>query len=378
VLALGVKNVRGRKGASGRKDVVVRACAIGMAAMVGCSPSQPSRATVVAPATEPARASLASLPLAADDAPASADAGPGQKEPVLPPAPPKIAVDGTAAVVWIGDERASFGFRSVYVVSANGSAQLVGERKEPVLVGAGELWILKTRKITSQACAECERCFETPPACRKNDTLTLQEPYLQALGAKRILEPWRGAIASRSGCKESIGDHGAELSLEGGVGSYYFATLRADTMFCGGAHPMFEETAFTLDIDGGREAELRFSPDATPFLQRTAHTELVEAGCVLDANDSAAPYRATAEYGSAGELRGVFSFTMPAPYMCGTGPGHYSVLSEQRSDFIPPELEKWGKLPDWLAPYMAGAGAKYAFVIATARAATARRAFSGR
>jgi hypothetical protein len=49
----------------------------------------------------------------------------------------------------------------------------------------------------------------------------------------------------------------------------------------------------------------------------------------MDPNEQPEAYRMTARYAPDGVLQGVFGFTMSAPYMCGTGPGHYTVLSEQ-------------------------------------------------
>lgn len=85
--------------------------------------------------------------------------------------------------------------------------------------------------------------------------------------------------------------------------------------------------------------------------------------------DSGEPmfYNSSAQYDERGVLHGVYDFIMSAPYVCGTGPGHYSVLSSQTSDWIPRELEPWGKLPGWVAAHLARTKATQAFMIPDAR-----------
>jgi hypothetical protein len=78
-------------------------------------------------------------------------------------------------------------------------------------------------------------------------------------------------------------------------------------------------------------------------------------------------YNSSAQYDERGVLHGVYDFIMSAPYVCGTGPGHYSVLSSQTSDWIPRELEPWGKLPGWVAAHLARTKATQAFMIPDAR-----------
>jgi len=308
-------------------------------------------------------------------APATPDADAAVEEaplPPVPPAPPKRALTGDAAIVWVSDEKAQRGFRSVLIERVAGQAKVVRQRKEPVLVGVKDLWVIRQKKTASKACAECELCTTDPPTCHRNDAVDIDEPYLLSLRNRQKLEPWSGAYGPRDGCAQGVGDHGLDFVLLGGVGRTYFVTVHTWDYFCGAAHPMFEDVTLSFDIDTGKEVPLSFPNAPKATLLRDARTELV-AGCVMDEKDEVSEYRARAEYSSSGELRGVYELTMPAPYMCGNGPGHYSTLSEQTSDWIPPELEDYGKLPGWVTAYMAGVDAKYAFMIDSKRAPAVRR-----
>jgi hypothetical protein len=290
----------------------------------------------------------------------------------VPDAPTKIAVGGAAALVWVPDDKAMNAFRSVLIEPIAGKARVAAQRNEPVLVGRSELWVLRTKVLASRACDECDACLTEPPSCKRESRVDLKVPYLRGLGGGKVLAPWSSGFAARNGCAGSVREHETTFSLHGGVGSHYFVSIHSWDQFCGGAHPMFGDEASTFDVDTGKSVTLTFPAQAAPALKKHAHAELA-ASCVIDPKDEPAPYVATAAYDEKGELQGVFAFTMSAPYMCGGGPGHYSAVSEQVSAWAPPELARWGKLPDWVAAYLARAGAKYAFMIPQARLAAVKR-----
>ena len=79
-----------------------------------------------------------------------------------------------------------------------------------------------------------------------------------------------------------------------------------------------------------------------------------------------------------GVLHSVYDFIVGAPYVCGTGPGHYSVLSSQTSDWIPLELLPWGKLPGWVAAHLKKTGATQAFMVPAARLKAVKAEFNKR
>lgn len=292
----------------------------------------------------------------------------------VPPAPAKTELRGELAVVWVLDLKAGHGVQSQLVELVGGKPKLLAKRPEPVLVGSSDLWVIRTKKLASLACSECELCTTEPPTCKSDVRIDLNETYLRSLRTRKTLEPWKNAFRARNGCRDRVGDHQSELSLEGGAGSVYYFTLFESDMFCGGAHPLYQAHPSAVDVDTGKGVTLTLPQEPTAALKKRSHGELA-GGCVVDPKEEPQFYRATASYSDSGELRGTFSFTMASPYMCGTGPGHYSTKSDQASDWIPPELARWGKLPDWLAEYVASVGAAHAFVIGKKRATAAKVEF---
>ncbi len=293
----------------------------------------------------------------------------------MPLAPAKTALQGSLALVWVPEAKATRGYKSVLIENAAGKARVVAERKEPVLVGGAELWVLREKALASRACDDCDACQSDPPACKRESRVVIKEPYLRGLRTGKTLEPWSNAFAARKGCADTVGPHDTELELHGGVGNVYFVSVHSWDQFCGGAHPMFASEALSFDAETGKLVQLSFPKPALEPLQKRAHAELA-GGCVMDPKEVPSPYRATAAYADSGELEGSFAFTMSAPYMCGTGPGHYSVVSEQVSSWIPPELHRWGKLPGWVAAHAAASGAKHAFVLGALPVAAAKRALA--
>ncbi len=261
------------------------------------------------------------------------------------------------------------------VENVGGKARVVAERKEPVLVGGTELWVLREKQLASRACDDCDACQSDPPTCKKESRVLIQEPYLKGLRSGKTLEPWSSSYAARNGCAGTVGSHDTQLELHGGVGSVYFVTVHSWDQFCGGAHPMFASEALTFDVETGKQVPVSFPKAVLEPLQKRAHGELA-GGCVIDPTEVPTAHRAMAAYAESGELEGLYSFTMSAPYVCGTGPGHYSIVSEQVSSWVPPEIERWGKLPAWLAARVAASGAKHAFSLGALRTATAKRALA--
>lgn len=349
---------------------------------VACANAAPTAAPRALEVTPPPRAVAPSAaPASASPSASAAPASPEQPlaeelaaeaATPLPDAPPKTRANGDAAIVWLPDPKAERGYKSVLVENVAGKAKVVAQRKEPVLVGSKDLWVLRSKKLASRACDECDACLTDPPTCKRDVRIDLDEPFLKSLRTGKVLEPWSNAFAARTGCAGSVGDHETTLELEGGVGSVYFFSVFSSDQFCGGAHPMFATEPVTVDVDTGRTLDLTFPSEAVEALRKRAHGEL-GGGCVIDPKEVPTAYRATATYRANGELVGLYAFSMSAPYMCGTGPGHYSVLSEQEADWLPPELARWGKLPEWVATYAAGAAAKHVFLLEAPRARAAKR-----
>jgi hypothetical protein len=312
--------------------------------------------------------------------PAQASVAAVAPPPVAPPAkpkppepPPLRLVAAGAVIVWTEDAKARGGFRSAMVEPAPGGAKVVVERPEVILASSKDLWVLRIKKTRDLSCAECDKCLTDPPTCKKNEASDEDEPYLQNLRTSRVIEPWRATFVPSKGCADSMSMHHDEVTLTGAVGPVLFAEVSTGGMACGAAHPQFAQESLVFDLDAEADTKLTFPDAATDALAELAHKELVAQDCAMDPDETPTPYEATAAYGAGGELHGAYSFTMNAPYACGTGPGHYSIINTQTSPWLPPELAAYGKLPAFAASYMAAHKAVYAMPIAAARVADAEK-----
>jgi hypothetical protein len=303
--------------------------------------------------------------------------------PVIPPAtprapepPPLRLVAAGAAIVWTADPKARGGFRSALVEPGPGGTKVVAERPEVVLASSKELWVLRVKKAHVTGCGDCDKCATDPPTCKKNQPIDVDEPSLQSLRSGRVLEPWSQSFVFTPGCTAAVTTQGAMATLTGAVGPVFFAEVSTQLMGCGAAHPMSSDEPLAFDLDTEKAIKPTIPAAAKDDLAARAHKALTAEECASDPKEAAAPFEVTAAYGEGGALHGVYAFTMSAPYMCGTGPGHYSVLDTQTSPWLPAELAPYGKLPPFVASFMAEKKAAFAMPIAAARVADAEKEFA--
>jgi len=299
--------------------------------------------------------------------------------PVVPPAAPKVPepppprlVSAGAVIVWIADPKARGGFRSALVEPAPDGAKVIAERPEVILASSKDLWVLRTKKTYAVGCAECDKCTDDPP-CTRNALTPRDEPYLQSLRTRRVLEPWSDAFVPSKGCADDLSSQDADATLTGAVGPVFFAEVGKSGMGCHSAHPFSDSGPLAFDLDAEAPVTLTFPAAPLDTLKAAAHKELTAEECASNPDNDPDPSEATAAYGEGGVLHGVYAFTMSAPYFCGGGPGHYSILNTQTSPWLPPELAAYGKLPAFAASYMASKKATFAMPIAAERVAAAEK-----
>ena len=296
------------------------------------------------------------------------------------PLPPPRLVSAGAVIVWIADPKARGGFRSAMVEPApDGAPRVIAERPEVIMASSKELWVLRTKKLRGLSCLECDKCATDPPTCKKNEATTADEPFLVSLRTGRILEPWatlepyRATFVPSRGCADGMSMRDPSVILTAAVGPVFFAEVGASMMPCGAAHPGTESNTLVYDLDAEARIQPDFPIEPIAGMQEAAHKELTAEECAMDPAATPDKYQASAAYGADGVLHGVYSFTMAAPYFCGTGPGHYSILSTQTSPWVPDELLAYGKLPAFAASYMASHKATFAMPIAAGRVVDAEK-----
>jgi hypothetical protein len=285
------------------------------------------------------------------------------------------AAGAAAAIVWIPDERAPGGHRSAWIEpDGQGGAKVVAERAEIVFARADALFLVRPRAVASLACEECPDPA-APRARKGRSTPTpLASPVLAAVGAAQTFEPWADAFRARRGCDDGVGEHTVSVTFDGGAGPYVFATVDTYEQPCSAPHGAYDTRAILLDLRTGTAAKLDPPRAATADLAKHAERTLLDGACPADTGEAARLWRVHAEYRPTGALVGLYDFTMSAPYVCGTGPGHYSVLATEASDALPPELAPFARLPSWVASHLARSRARHAFVVPKERLADFRGA----
>jgi hypothetical protein len=294
--------------------------------------------------------------------------------PAIPPAPVLPEAEGAAAIVWEEDKTAAGTFTSTLIEPSGTGYVEVARRKDRVFVGPDDLFVLDSRKATAKLC-DCMACnLDADTPCSRFTSSTVLQPFLRSLKSGRAFDPWKSRYGGPMGC-DTEGSN-TEITITGGVGTMLFSSVSVMHVFCHGAHPNFDEDAPVLDLATRKERELTPPPEVMAPLMARAKAELA-GGCV-NADDEPQLYSSSARYDAKGVLHGVYDFTIGAPYVCGTGPGHYSVLSSQTSDWIPLELLPWGKLPGWVAAHLEKTGATQAFMIPAERLKAVKAEFNKR
>jgi hypothetical protein len=138
------------------------------------------------------------------------------------------------------------------------------------------------------------------------------------------------------------------------VGPLVTAVRGMSAMGCLAAHPFSDAESYVVDVETGRQVAL--APPAADAARLGAQARALMLGkypeCVED-TDNATLWSTSAGYNPRGALLGRYTFTMSAPYVCGTGPGHYSVAEDVSDRVIPAAFAPWRRLPSWAAPLVA-------------------------
>lgn len=315
-------------------------------------------ATDVAPRSSAAIDAIAQTPSASSSsfAPPSAPASvaaPTDPPPLdLPPAPTLIEVDGAAAIVWLPDPIAADRVHSVWIEPRDGLAVERAFREGMVFAGKDQLWEYAHHLAKPRVAA----CTDADVTCDAQEPL--DAPYLRSLatGAKRP-SPWAYEVADTTSCNKTFG-----VDIEGMVGTVVFARTYSTSMECGAGCPMHWGTVELFDVDGARvETTL---PDEIADAMRVRVRD--ELGPDLTERCGTALLRASAAYDARGELVGVYEFGSAPSGICATS--FTCPNPVERVAWVPEALRPWGKLPAWVAEYMAAKASSSAVVVAAARA----------
>ncbi|MFO0553534.1 MAG: hypothetical protein U0271_34445 [Polyangiaceae bacterium] len=230
---------------------------------------------------------------------------------------------GTAFVLW---KQGTAGPLKSLLVDASGA--IVAERAEPVAVRGRELVAFREEPEPADFC-DCERLTTARGEVARPAIVSLETGRAVAY----LAESFTG-----SACESGAGDYERSLTPSALLGSQFFGVLSETGMGCGAAHPFFGSTALRWDVESN--AAVTESPsEATLASLRPRVREVIladAAGCVFDAEEVPTLFSFQPVFEPNGTISTQYTFTMGAPYVCGTGPGHYSVAGEVSDPRSPP------------------------------------------
>lgn len=327
--------------------------------MSACN-ARPSRGNSDVSSPPPNASLPASVSGAVKEASPAAPGASAASLPALPPAPPRTEVAGAAAIVWIADDKVPGGFRSDWIEPQGDGANVRLQRKDAVVAGASQLWSIGFRKVTLSLAT----CNDPNTQCDPHPEL--QEPFLRSLKNGRKLMLWRSDFENFTGC-----DADSSETIEGAVGSVLFTRSWRVENECGAGCPMHQGGFAAIDVDTGGAAKLEFPAEIKALLRQRAAGELDgDSKALCGELDE---YRVTASYDDQGELEAEYEFGDNHAGICGSA--RHCPNPRQVTGWLPKALARWGKLPSWVAKYLAQVHSHHASMIPAERLAAARAEF---
>jgi hypothetical protein len=269
--------------------------------------------------------------------------------------PPPGAAEADAVIVWVPDDTLPLGIRSVWLSSSSketgGAVWITAMRQEPVVASGSSLHAIRIDQEIVRVC-DCTTCDES--ACKKlaKETSSLDVPVSVDLTSgkkQRLLDPIGSA-----GCDGRVASIYAAFGVGSAFGSFVDVSQHVANQACDAPHPFFFDERHFVDVATGRDATLSPSKAQIDLLVPRAQKELAEAheGCV-SGDDDTSFWGVALEWGPSAVARGAYTFIRSAPYMCGTGPGHYSVETTMVSD-LPETHPPLPEIPPWVTEALRG------------------------
>lgn len=277
-------------------------------------------------------------------------AGPPSKSserPELKPTGPRPS----AALIWLGakDAQAGDSIQSVWVEDTTQGPIEKGRRREAVAADESGLWALRVSARTF-SCKACE-CEENNSGACSHVSIGSKE-----LKASRLPE---GKEISVLGSEPSCGDDALQqgegnVELVSMVGPWIGVAKSSMLMACGAAHPMFGGEWLMYHLGQRKFVDMGPLSEDDRRLSKQAHDILVRTGqgCISSDEAPATLGMSSFRYDRKGKLKGHYIYGMPSNYACGTGPDHYSMVTELVDDALPPALQSLSQAPAWIVGYL--------------------------
>lgn len=273
---------------------------------------------------------------AAPSGPSALSQVPADRPPPLPAALVWTALPGDAIqTVWVED-------------SDKGPVERA-RRGEPVAADSSGLWAFRFQ-VTQETCAACD-CNDTDgAACPRGEVVS------KSLKAVRLPRDKEMSIAQVNlSCGNDTFQFGeGNLVLLSLAGPWLTVAKSSSVMACGAAHPMFAEEWVHYNLEQRVLELLRPPTEAEARLSSQAHATLVRMGegCLSSDEAPARSVLTRFAYDRRGKLMGHYVYGMPSNYVCGTGPDHYTMVTELVDEALPERLRSIAQAPPWLLRYL--------------------------
>lgn len=270
---------------------------------------------------------------------ACSGAGSGSAMSVAIPAPSATAPFGQptlrrAILIWLAGS-GSGGPRTLLV---GDDGAVLAERAEPVVATKTGLFAVRRIEAELDHC-DCDGTVGPFPAGR-----AVIEDLKEGGGQIELGTP----LEVGESCDVATMDVERGLQVMALAGTALFARVHDSVMFCGAAHPTFGTTTLALDLATGQPLGLGLDEPAVESLRDRAHEVFASeyAGCIFDTEETPQLYDTRVQFDASGRMGARLTFTVGAPYMCGTGPGHYSVETDVDTPTAPSGVPRVD-LPSW-------------------------------
>jgi hypothetical protein len=256
---------------------------------------------------------------------------------------------GPLIVWWTEGEKE----RSAWIEPDGDGHRVVAERDGAVIATRDALWIARELAIGSRTLSPSCDCLlgSAPPGTDCSPVpADRRAKALVRIGDRRILRLESGDEDAAEGTET---EHETTVTLEHSLGAWAVAAEHQYAYGCG-AHGMYADVVHWIDLEHEKLVQPPAPPASSlPNLIAEAREQLAgEAdGCALDPNEEPSFYASHIELGDEGAAHLSYEFTVPAAYVCGTGPGHYTISTRVDADQLPLAWMRFASPPAHLASF---------------------------
>ncbi|MFO0662200.1 MAG: hypothetical protein U0165_20555 [Polyangiaceae bacterium] len=310
--------------------------------------STPSQSPSSGVSSASAQASSPTLSASSAGVTASVSAVPSGSTPAkvakLPALP---GYEASAVLVWIKPSGAKGTIKTRWIEEKSGEANVVREAPAPIVASFDALWTIRTQTTVSKTCG----CKGVPATPEPFETSTITATNLATKKTKVLAKNEPDGWPK---CSGDLAGFSGTISIRGVVGSTLVYETSHYGMGCMAAHPYFGQSTEYLDFISQSVEKLEPPKEILPGLIAEAATSIQQefGDCVMDKDEKPVYFSFSPTFSAEGTIEASYLFTQSAPYVCGTGPGHYSVPAEVSSKVLPSELKAWSTSPAWVASYL--------------------------